>query len=150
MDITFVNKIPFIVSIIKGLKVTTIEYLSNKSEISLVKSINKIVGYYKSHSFHVRTMFVDTEVQFLEEKLFSAALNTTGARYHVPEVEIQIQVIKERMQAHHSKLPFPNFTMRMTLELAKHVVMFLNDFPPKSGLLTTYIPRTIVTGKSLD
>ena len=95
-------------------------------------------------------MFVDTEVQFLEEKLFSAALNTTGARYHVPEVEIQIQVIKERMQAHHSKLPFPNFTMRMTLELAKHVVMFLNDFPPKSGLLTTYIPRTIVTGKSLD
>ena len=38
----------------------------------------------------------------------------------------------------------------MPIELAKHVVMFLNDFSPKSGLSKTYSPRTIMTGKSID
>ena len=57
-DIMFVNKLPFLVTISKGLKFTTIDYLSNKLEISLVNFINKIVNYYKSHGLYVRTMFV--------------------------------------------------------------------------------------------
>ena len=38
----------------------------------------------------------------------------------------------------------------MTIELAKHAVVFLNAFPPNSGLSKTYSPLTIMTGKSLD
>ena len=63
---------------------------------------------------------------------------------------VAAMALKERMRAHHSNLPFPSFMRRMTIELAKHVVIFLNDFPPKSGLSKTYIPRTIMTGKALD
>ena len=37
----------------------------------------------------------------------------------------------------------------MTIELAKHGVMFLKAFPPNSGLSKTYSPRTIMTGKAL-
>ena len=44
-DIMFINKLPFLVSIIRGLKFTTIEYLPSKNEIALVTSINKIVSY---------------------------------------------------------------------------------------------------------
>ena len=54
------------------------------------------------------------------------------------------------MRAHDANLPLPIFMRRMTIELAKHVVMFLNDFPPKSGLSKTYSPRIIMTGKALD
>ena len=43
----FINKIPFLVSISRGLNFTTIEYLSRKNEIALVIYINKIVSYYK-------------------------------------------------------------------------------------------------------
>ena len=95
-------------------------------------------------------MFVEPEFNSLEEKVVSTTLNTTGARAHVPEVEIHIQVIKERMRAHHANLPFPSFTRRMNIELAKHVVIFLNAFPPKSGLSKTYNPRTIMKGKAID
>ena len=42
-------------------------------------------------------MFLDPEFKLLEEKVVSTTLNTTGASDHVPEVERQIQVIKERM-----------------------------------------------------
>ena len=82
--------------------------------------------------------------------MVSTTLNTTEARDNVPEVQRQIQVIKERMRSHHANLPFPSFTRRMTIELAKHVVIFLNAFPPKSGLSKTYSPRKIITGKTLD
>ena len=54
------------------------------------------------------------------------------------------------MQAHHANLPFTRFTRRMTIELTKHAVMFLNAFPPKSRLSKTYTPRTIMTGKALN
>ena len=83
-DIMFINKIPFLVSISRGLKFTTIEYLSNKIEIALVTSINKMVSHYKSHALHVSTIFLDPEFQFLEENVFSTTLNTTGAHDHVP------------------------------------------------------------------
>ena len=65
-DIMFINKLPFLVSIIQRLKFTTIEYLSSKNEIVLVTSINKIVSYYISHSLHVVKMFVDPEFKSLE------------------------------------------------------------------------------------
>ena len=54
------------------------------------------------------------------------------------------------MQAQHANLPLPSFTRRMAIELAKNVVMFLNAYPPKSGLSKTYSPCTIMTGKALD
>ena len=48
-EIMFVNNLSFLASTRKGLKFTTIEYISNKSEISLINSINIIGNYYKSH-----------------------------------------------------------------------------------------------------
>ena len=53
------------------------------------------------------------------------------------------------MRAHRANLPFTSFTIRMTIDLAKHVVMFFNAFPPKSVLSKTYSPHTIMTGKKL-
>ena len=94
-------------------------------------------------------MIVDPEFQFLEEKVVSTTLNTTGVFDYVPEVERHIQFIKERMGAHHANLPFPSFTRRITIYLANHVMVFLNALPPNSGLPKIYRPRTIITGKAL-
>ena len=60
-DVMFVNKLPFLVSIIRGMKFTTIEYLSSDIDIELLSSINKIVSYYKSHGLHVGMMYDDPE-----------------------------------------------------------------------------------------
>ena len=76
-DIMFINKIPFLVSIRRRLKFTTIKYLSSNIYIVLVTSINKIVRYYKSHILHVGKMFLDPEFHYLEEKVARTTLNTT-------------------------------------------------------------------------
>ena len=44
----FVNKITFLVSISRGPRFTTIEYLSCKNKIALVSSINKKI-FIKNH-----------------------------------------------------------------------------------------------------
>jgi hypothetical protein len=75
-------------------------------------------------------------------------LNTTAASERVPEIERQIRVIKERARAIVSTLPFKNLPSRMIIELIHFVVLCLNAFPPSSG--NTYIPRTIMTGTTLD
>ena len=113
MEIIFINKLPFLMRISRRMKFTTIEYLSINNEISLLTSINKIVSYYRSHGLHVGTIFVDPEFQYLKEKVVSTTLNKTGLRDHAPELETQIQVITERIRAHHANLPFPSFTRRM-------------------------------------
>ena len=53
------------------------------------------------------------------------------------------------MRAQHNQT-FPSFTKQMTIELAKNVVIFLNNFPPKSGLSKIYSPHKIMTGKAVD
>ena len=77
-------------------------------------------------------------------------LNTTGAHNRLPEVGHQIKLIKEQMLSHHANLLLPIFTRQMEIELAKHVVILLNNFPLKSGISTTYSPRKIMIGKTLD
>ena len=80
-----------------GLKFTTIEYISNRSENSLVNYINKIVRHYKSHGILVSTIFVDPDFQLLEDKVDITRLHTASARDHAQELELQIKVIKERI-----------------------------------------------------
>jgi hypothetical protein len=74
----------------------------------------------------------------------------TATGEHVPEIERQIRVIKERAREIRSTLPFKRMPNRMIVELIKFVVLWLNDFPPSSGISKTYSPRTIRTGTTLD
>ena len=115
----------------------------------LLNFINKIVRHYKSHGILASTIFLEPEFQLLYNKVASTSLNTSGSRNHVPEVEGQINVIKEQMWAHHTNLPFPRFTQGTTIDISKNIVMLLNKFPPKTVLSTSYILRTIRTGKTL-
>jgi hypothetical protein len=43
-DLMFVNGLPFVTSISRNVKFTTIEYVTSKSEPSLIKSLLKIIS----------------------------------------------------------------------------------------------------------
>jgi hypothetical protein len=47
IDIMFVNGLPFLVSISRKIKFTTVEYLIGRKQHHLVNSIKKIVNLYK-------------------------------------------------------------------------------------------------------
>jgi hypothetical protein len=50
IDIMFVNGLPFVVSISRKIKFTTVEYLLGWKQNHLVKSIRKIIHLYKNEA----------------------------------------------------------------------------------------------------
>ena len=95
-------------------------------------------------------MYMDPEFKCLDKLIVGTDLNKTAARYHVPEIKRQIQVVKEQMQAVHGGIPHDCMTSLMIIDLGKYTVMMINASPPKSCLSRTYIPRTTMKGKQLN
>jgi len=76
---------------------------------------------------------MDGEFAPLAEDLLSMgiALNMTAANEHVPKVERQIRVIKERVRCTRHTMPFTQVPVVILIQLVYHSVMWLNAFPPK-------------------
>lgn len=88
---------------------------------------------------------------FLEDLLHrDIAGKTTSAHEHVPEVERQIRVIKERVRGLYYSLPYTTIPKVMMETLVHYVVSWLNNFPPKGGISNTVSPRTLFSGVVLD
>jgi hypothetical protein len=149
-DVMFVCGLCFMDSTSRTLKFTTIEHVPRRTKPMLVKSLNKVFNIYNSRNFKVITALVDREFEPLWSQIHGTVLNTTAASEHVPDIERQIRVIKERARAIVSTLPFKNLPSRMIIQLIHFVVLWLNAFPPSSGVSNTYSPRTIMTGTTLD
>ena len=77
-------------------------------------------------------------------------LNTTAANEHVPQIERQIRVIKERTRCVRHTLPFKYIPRLMLIEMVHTSVLWLNVFPPKGGVSDTISPRLILTGIPFD
>jgi hypothetical protein len=88
IDTMFVNGLPFMVSIYRKIKFTTVEYLLGRKQNHLVKSI--IINLYKQQGFTIETALMDREFECLRADLPELNLNTTAASEHVPDVERQI------------------------------------------------------------
>ena len=93
---------------------------------------------------------MDPGFNYLGKLIIGMDPNKMAASYHVPETEIQIQVVKKRTRAVHGSLPYDRMTIQMIIKLGKYVIMVIKSFQPKSIISCTYIPRTIITGKQLD
>ena len=95
---------------------------------------------------------MDGEFVHLRGELASMGmtLNNTSRDEHVGDIKRFICTIKERMQAIYNTLPFQKVPARLTIEMAKASVFWLNSLPQKNGLYSELSPRTIVTGQKLD
>jgi hypothetical protein len=69
---------------------------------------------------------------------------------HVPIIEHQLRVIKERAHPIRSTLPFEKTPKIMIVVLINFVVLWMNAFPPLIGISDTFTPSTITTGTALD
>jgi hypothetical protein len=109
-DIMFVNGLPFVTSISRKVKFTTIEYITTWSEPNLIKSLLKIVSLYKARGFTPSTALMDREFEFLRLELLTHGvnLNTAAASEHVPDIEQQSRLINSAPG--HFEAPFHSET----------------------------------------
>jgi hypothetical protein len=58
-DVMFVNGLPFVTTISRKRKFTTIEYVTSRSEPNLIKSLLKIISLYKARGFNPSMALMD-------------------------------------------------------------------------------------------
>jgi hypothetical protein len=103
IDIFFVNKIPFFVTLSRVLYFMTVTHLPDRSLGQIFKALKGIFYYYLQQGF--RVTFITGDWEFASLKQFTnllmgvPRLNLTSANKHKPFIERRICVVKERVQS---------------------------------------------------
>lgn len=154
IDLFFVNKIPFFITLSRKIDFNTANHLGSRKIQEIFKAFKEIYKYYLQRGLRITELHADNEFaalkQYLDEMPRSPRLNLTAADEHVPEIERRIRVVKERIRAVRHSLPFERIPKLMTVHMVLHVVKILNYFPTKGGISPQWSPRMIMSGKPLD
>jgi len=152
MDIMFVNKVAFLITISHGIKFGTVEHIKNRQHDTILNAVKRLKKVYNLQGFQLLHCRADSEFEPLKTEMagLGVDLNTASEDEHVPEIERYIRTVKERTRSTYNMLPFPKLPSRMIIEMVKASVMWLNMFPAHNGISDTLSPRNIVTGQSVD
>jgi hypothetical protein len=151
-DIMFVNKIPFFVTISRGIKFGTAEMITSRHHKAILGAIKQVCRIYRTRGFRVELLLMDGEFESLRGDMaeLGITLNTTAKDEHVGEIERYIRTIKERTRCIYNTLPFTRMPARLLIEMVYTSVFWLNSFPAQDGVSDTLSPCTLVTGQTLD
>jgi hypothetical protein len=146
----FVNRVPFIISMARGINLVTAEHMPTKTAKQLAAGIVRVMDLYLRSGLQVGTVFMDNKFKKLRNLVPVLAVNTTAAKEHVPEVKQRIRLIKERGRGILNTLPFKKMPQIMLIELIYYIVLWLNAFPKKSGVSGTLLPCESVMRHKLN
>ena len=132
------------------MKFVTAEHVPVRTATNLSKHITRVLEVYKRAGFVVRTILTDGEFEKIRPLLPNLECNTTTAKEHVSEAEQTIRTIKERTRGLLATLPFSHMPRRMNIKFVYFIVLWLNAFPVKSGISSTFSPRELLVRWRLD
>ena len=58
-DVIFLNNIPFLVSVLRGINFTMVEYVSQRLKTVLANYSGKILQFYKNNKYTIKTFLMD-------------------------------------------------------------------------------------------
>ncbi len=153
IDIMFINKILFFLSISRNIKFITGTILLNRKATTIIKALKEINGIYRKRGFRITNIMGDSEFDCTRGAVateLKSELNICGEDEHVPDIERCIRTVKERTRCTYNVTPFDHFPPKMIVEMVFLNIFWLNAFPHKLGISQTLSPRTIVTGLVID
>jgi hypothetical protein len=114
VDIMFVNRRAFLISLTKPLGYTLVHDLGTnvgaRSKSSIRRALNEQIASYKAQRFQIKTLLTDGEgaIASLKSELNANGIvvNPSGPGQHVPDIERKIREVKERMRTVLHSLPF--------------------------------------------
>ena len=154
IDILFVNKIKFFITLSQKICFTTVTHLLNPKTDTIFKAFKGIFKYYYQCGFQLMVVTSDSGFKPLDKVMVelpgAPCLNLTTANDHEPYVERKIRVIKERLCAVCHSLPFSNITVQITMHMVFFYTKLLNFFPVKGGISDQYSPNAIMSGEIIN
>jgi hypothetical protein len=110
--------------------------------------------YYLQCGFHITTVHADSKLAPLKTLIQAMPggpmVDLASANEHVPEIECQIRVVKERCRATRHSLPFHTIPKLTTIHIVLNVIKPLFFLPTKGVVSDTLSPKTIISGEMLD
>ena len=147
----FVNKIPFLLMISRGLHFGTVENLNNRQVMIIRNGLRKVLAQYKRRrGFRVMAIHADPEFEPLQAVIGHIQFNFCAQNEHVPEIECFIRTVEDRARSGYNSLPFKRIPRLILIRLFSNSVFWLNAFPHRDGASSTLSPRYLLTGKHLD
>ncbi len=149
-DVFFVDWMAFLVTLSRNIKFVTVEHLPVRTATALVKHIERVLHLYGHSGFSIRMILMDGEFEKIKGLLQNVECNTTAAKKHVSKAERMIQKIKERTRGLLATLPFEHIPRRMKIEFKYFIMLWLNAFPVKSRISSTFSPCELLVHWKLD
>ena len=152
-DIFYINRqAPFLITLGDHINFMTTSHVTSSKSTNVVPALKKVKNKYNMRGFDPKTIIMDGEFESMRSEIneIGLELNTTAANEHVPKIERQIRVIKERTRCIRHTLPFKFIPLLMVVEMVYMSCMWINAFPPKGGVSETLSPRHIMTGQQFD
>ena len=152
VDIMFVNKLPFLITISCNLKFGMAELLLNHQEDTVGKTLTDVMHIYRSHCFLIQMVHADSKFEALHAPLASvgSGLNVCVNDKHVPKVKRFIQMLKEWTHCMYHSVPFWRFPALMLKEMIYASVFWLDMFLAHDGVSDMLSPQMLMTGYDLD
>jgi hypothetical protein len=151
-DVFFVNKIPFLLTISRHLALTAVSHLEEHKTTTFFKHFRAVYKLYQNRGFKINLLLVDGEFAALQALVHdmeqAPRVNLTSANEDVPEAELRIRVVTERVRTSRHDLPFARLPKLHTIHMVMDCVKILNCFPSKDGLSIS--PRLLMRGVGLD
>jgi hypothetical protein len=154
LDIFFINKVPFFLTMRRRICFTAVNHLANRTITEFFKAFMEIYQYYLRRGCRNTIVHADGEFAPLTPLIASMPagplLNLASPKDHVPEIERRVRVVKERCRAARHGLPFTRIPKLLTIHIVLNSFTLLNFFPPRGENSNTLSPKTILSGESLD
>jgi hypothetical protein len=141
IDIMFVNKLPFFITLSLEIKFGTVESIPNQQVTTIRNFLEKVVRLYKNRGLTVSSILVDSEFELIQP--WFPTLNTAAADEHVLD-------IKYPQRVHKRNMPYRHLPRIMLIHLVKNTVFWLNAFPIDDRVSKKYSPRYIMTSHQLS
>lgn len=154
IDLMMVETELFLISVSTPLGLTLVTHLPNgKGAKALWKALQDQIYTYKAENFTIGSILTDGEPAVIanrqEIQKIGIRLDPTGPGQHVPVAESKIRVVKERVRAIASSLPF-----LMTRLILRYLVFYatqkINMMPSSAKLGARVSPFEAYRGRKLD
>ena len=148
IDVMFINKVAFLITISRNLKFGTVEAISNRQVTTIIAKLRSVCQVYHHWGFQVSVLLGDPEFEPIRSAF--PQLNCCAADEHVPDIERYIRTVKDRVRSTYRMLPFKRVPRLVLIHLVKNAVFWLNALPATDGVSSTHSPRYLLTGCELE
>jgi hypothetical protein len=149
-DVFFIDRTAFLVTLSRNIKFVMVEHLPVRTATALVKHIKQVLHVYGRGGFSIRTILMDGEFEKIKGLLQNVECNMIAVKEHVSKAERMIRTIKERTRGLLAILPFEHIPQRMKIKFIYFIVLWLNAFPVKSRISSTFSPHELLVHWKMD